>query len=64
MTGTGSSSDPGVLRLDFPNYSGDEAPQTFSWDDWFRKFESGLGLRIDDSHQWPTVKRLVRADGA
>ena len=65
MRGTGTSADPGLLRLDFTDDSGDESLQTISWDDWFRKFdEGGLGLLIDVSDQWPNFNRLVRADGA
>jgi hypothetical protein len=45
VKGTGSRDDPGVLRIDFPGYSGDEALEGISWDDFFRKFdESGLDL--------------------
>jgi hypothetical protein len=36
---TGSGDDPGVLRLDFPGYSGDEELEEISWDEFFRKFD-------------------------
>ncbi|HEX2140349.1 MAG TPA: hypothetical protein VHG33_11630 [Woeseiaceae bacterium] len=40
---TGGGDDPGILRLDFPGYSGDDDLEEISWDEFFRKFdESGL----------------------
>lgn len=37
--------DPGMIRLDFPGYSGEKSLEPISWDDWFRKFEeAGLAL--------------------
>jgi hypothetical protein len=42
---TGGRNDPGVLRIDFPGYSGDDSLEEISWDEFFRKFdESGLAL--------------------
>jgi len=34
-----SSSDPGVLRIDFPGYSGTETLEQLDWDTWFDAFE-------------------------
>jgi len=36
---TGSDTDPGILRIDFPGGAGPESLQPISWDDWFNKFE-------------------------
>lgn len=36
---TGSSSDPGILRIDFPGYSGEESLEEISWEEFFRQFE-------------------------
>lgn len=36
---TGNDDDPGLLRLDFPGYSGDDELEEISWDDFFRKFD-------------------------
>jgi len=45
VKGTGGEGDVGMLRLDFPGYSGEESLQHISWDDWFEKFdERGLAL--------------------
>lgn len=45
VKGTGGKNDVGMLRLDFPGYSGEDSLQHISWDDWFEKFdERGLAL--------------------
>jgi hypothetical protein len=36
---TESDDDPGIIRIDFPGYSGEQSLEEISWDDWFRKFE-------------------------
>ncbi|MGK4003956.1 hypothetical protein WMF31_15090 [Sorangium sp. So ce1036] len=43
--GTGGEGDVGVIRLDFPGFSGEGKLQEISWDDFFAKFdESELAL--------------------
>lgn len=39
VKGTGNGDEPGVLRIDFPGYSGEESLQHISWDTFFDKFE-------------------------
>ena len=42
---TGSADDIGILRIDFPGYSGEGSLELISWEDFFRKFdERGLAL--------------------
>jgi len=49
VRGTGSRGDIGMLRLDFPGYTGAQSLQPISWDDWFEKFdERGLALLVQD----------------
>ncbi|HJT80383.1 MAG TPA: hypothetical protein VJ719_04220 [Chthoniobacterales bacterium] len=36
---TESDGDVGIIRLDFPDYSGDRSLEEISWKDWFKKFE-------------------------
>ena len=46
---TGDEEDIGMIRLDFPGYSGSQSLQSISWDDWFDKFEeSNLALLVQD----------------
>jgi hypothetical protein len=49
VRGTGDSDDVGILRLDFPGYTGQDKLQEISWDEWFPKFDdSGLVLLVQD----------------
>lgn len=40
VKGTGSGKDPGMLRIDFPGYSGEETLQHIDWNAWFDAFEA------------------------
>ena len=49
VKGTGDRNDPGVLRIDFPGYSGEESLQEMDWDEWFDKFDCAhLALLYQD----------------
>jgi hypothetical protein len=39
VRGTGRRNDPGMLRIDFPGYSGEDTLEEISWDDFFKKFD-------------------------
>ena len=39
VRGTGDSDDVGLLRIDFPGYSGEETLQHIEWDEFFQKFD-------------------------
>ena len=39
VCGTGGKEDTGMIRIDFPGYSGEETLKEISWKDWFEKFE-------------------------
>src|SRR5690349_17268879 len=46
---TESGDDVGIIRLDFPGYSGADSLEEISWDDWFDKFEeTKLALLVQD----------------
>jgi hypothetical protein len=63
VRGTGDEADPGILRLDFEGYSGEDSLDEIDWDEWFRKFDdSGLALLIDNSGRSPNFNKLVRRD--
>lgn len=49
VRGTGGDGDTGMIRLDFPGYSGAQSLEPIDWDDWFQKFdESRLALLVQD----------------
>jgi hypothetical protein len=39
VRGTGRGGDTGMIRLDFPGYTGSDKLQEISWDEWFRSFD-------------------------
>ena len=45
VRGTGGKGDTGMIRLDFPGYSGGDSLEEIEWENWFQKFdEQGLAL--------------------
>lgn len=62
---TEKESDPGMLRIDFPGYSGKERLDRISWEDFFKKFdEKKLAFLYQDktkdgsqSRFWKLVNR-------
>ena len=47
---TGNPDDPGILRIDFPGYSGEDSLEGISWDEWFDKFDKhGLALLYQET---------------
>src|SRR5262245_36726985 len=49
VAGTGDTVDPGMLRLDFPGYTGEDSLKEISWDEWFKQFDdSDLALLVQD----------------
>jgi hypothetical protein len=39
VTRTGDADDVGLIRIDFPGYSGEQSLEHISWEQWFEKFE-------------------------
>src|SRR5579884_2178726 len=68
VRGTGGRGDIGMLRLDFPGYTGEKSLQPISWDDWFEKFdERKLALLYQDttaSGEQSNFNKLVARDTA
>lgn len=49
VKGTGGGDDPGMIRLDFPGYSGGDSLEEISWDEWFKAFDDNhLALVYQD----------------
>ena len=38
-TGDDKKEDGGVLRINFPGYSGEDRLEEISWDEWYKTFE-------------------------
>jgi ferritin-like metal-binding protein YciE len=64
VRGTGGRADTGMIRLDFPGYSGQESLQPISWDDWFEKFdEKNLALLVRGDNFNKLVSRSSGSSG-
>src|SRR5512142_1119869 len=49
VASTARGDDVGIIRIDFPGFSGEGKLQEISWDDWFKKFdESSLALVYEE----------------
>ena len=73
VRGTGNKKDLGVLRLDFPGYTGRDKLEEISWDEFFDKFEEtrpiavGAGYdssRAEEQFQQAGQPRKLRAPRA
>jgi hypothetical protein len=49
VKGTGNKNDPGLLRIDYPGFSGEETLERISWEEFFKKFdEANLAFIYED----------------
>jgi hypothetical protein len=68
VIGTGGGGDTGMIRLDFPGYSGEGSLQEISWDEWFQKFdENNLALMVQEKTargQKSNFNKLVKRSSA
>jgi len=49
VKGTGDGGEAGILRIDFPGYSGGDSLEEVTWDEFFEKFdESNLQFLYQD----------------
>lgn len=39
VRGTGGKNDVGMIRIDFPGWSGEGKLEPIAWDEWFRQFD-------------------------
>jgi hypothetical protein len=66
VKGTGGGDDVGMIRLDFPGFSGGDSLQPITWEEWFRQFdENGLALIVQEetaSGERSNFNKLVKRD--
>ena len=49
VRGTGSEEDVGMIRFDFPGYSGETSLEPIQWEEWLQKFdENNLALLVEE----------------
>ena len=60
VKGTGGKQDPGILRIDFTGFSGQESLEKISWDEFFDSFDANeLAFLYQDEGRF---NKLVRRD--
>ena len=65
VKGTGSKKDPGVLRIDYPGYSGDDKLEQITWDEFFDAFEDNkLAFLYQDERNSRFSKLIDRSNAA
>jgi hypothetical protein len=64
---TAADDDPGIIRIDFPGYSGGDSLEEITWDEFFEKFEeSGLALVYQETTadgERSNFNKLVKREG-
>lgn len=61
---TGSDDDPGVLRIDFPGYSGEGSLEPISWDEFFEKRTGWRSCTAEEPGEESRFFKLVRRSAA
>jgi hypothetical protein len=49
VRGTGGKGDTGMIRLDFPGFTGEGSLEPITWEEWFKAFdENKLALLVQE----------------
>lgn len=62
VKGTGDGDDPGILRVDFPGYSGAKTLEPIDWDTFFEAFEANDLAFLYQSDRNSRFNKLVSRD--
>ncbi|HZQ60646.1 MAG TPA: helix-hairpin-helix domain-containing protein [Casimicrobiaceae bacterium] len=57
---TSEGKDPGVLRIDYPGYAGEDTLEAISWDEWFDWFEKNNLAFLYQDEKNSRFSKLVR----
>ena len=64
VIGTGDDDDAGLLRIDYPGFSGEGKLERISWEEWFEKFdEKDLAFLYQDEGD-SRFSKLVSRQGS
>jgi hemerythrin superfamily protein len=61
---SGAKSDPGILRIDFPGYSGKQSLERISWDSFFDAFEQNELAFLYQDEEGSRFSKFVSRDSA
>ncbi len=57
---TGRKNDPGILRIDYPGFSGGKTLQRIGWDEWFEWFDRDKLAFLHQNKTGSRFSKLVR----
>ncbi|HEX8523374.1 MAG TPA: hypothetical protein VF669_14060 [Tepidisphaeraceae bacterium] len=60
VRGTGDSEDVGLLRIDYPGYSGEDKLQEITWEEFFEKFEESKLAFLYQDEKDSRFSKLVK----
>ena len=68
VSSTASEDDPGIIRIDFPGYTGEGSLEEIDWEEWFEKFDDNdlvlLYQETTSDGEKSNFNKLVSADTA
>jgi hypothetical protein len=59
---THKKGDAGLLRIDFPGYSGEDTLERIQWDEWFRGFEDNNLAFLYEEDKNSRFNKLINRD--
>ena len=59
---THSKGDPGLLRIDFPGYSGEDSLERISWEEWFQGFEENNLAFLHEEDKDSRFNKLINRE--
>jgi len=63
VKGSGTGDDPGILRIDYPGYSGGASLEKISWDSFFDAFDANRLAFLYTDDKRSRFSKLVRRNG-
>jgi hypothetical protein len=63
VKGTGGNGDAGLLRIDFPGYSGEDTLEPISWEEFFEGFEKNHLAFLYEDDPNSRFNKLIERNG-
>ena len=63
VKGTEGRDDPGLLRIDYPGFSGEDSLEEINWDEWFKGFEQHKLAFLYEDEKDSRFSKLINREG-
>ena len=63
VKGTEGRNDPGLLRIDYPGFSGEDSLEEISWDEWFDGFDQHKLAFLHEDEKDSRFSKLISREG-